>query len=74
MAHLLEVENLEYRYGNIKALHGLNFYVDEGEIVTLIGTNGAGKTTLTLLLCGLLKPTGGKIFYNGIVGTRHSAL
>lgn len=56
MAHLLEVENLEYRYGNIKALHGLNFYVDEGEIVTLIGTNGAGKTTTMHTLPALMIP------------------
>ena len=42
---LLQVENLEVKYGNIQALHGINFHVNEGEIVTLIGANGAGKTT-----------------------------
>ena len=42
---LLQVENLEVKYGNIQALHGISFHVNEGEIVTLIGSNGAGKTT-----------------------------
>jgi branched-chain amino acid transport system ATP-binding protein len=42
---LLSVENLRVSYGNIKALHGLNFQIDEGEIVCIIGANGAGKST-----------------------------
>ncbi len=42
---LLSIENLYVKYGNIEALHGLSFHVDEGEIVTLIGANGAGKST-----------------------------
>ncbi len=41
----LSVENLQVSYGNIKALHGLNFHIDQGEIVTIIGANGAGKST-----------------------------
>jgi branched-chain amino acid transport system ATP-binding protein len=42
---LLAVEDLQVSYGNIKALHGLNFQIDEGEIVCIIGANGAGKST-----------------------------
>ena len=41
----LSVENLQVSYGKIKALHGLNFHIDQGEIVTIIGANGAGKST-----------------------------
>lgn len=42
---LLSIENLYVKYGNIEALHGISFHVEEGEIVTLIGANGAGKST-----------------------------
>ncbi len=41
----LKVENLKVSYGNIKALHGVNFSVEAGEILTIIGANGAGKST-----------------------------
>ncbi len=55
---LLKVENLVVKYGNIEALHSISFYVDEGEIVTLIGANGAGKST-TLMSIGRLPPPEG---------------
>ena len=42
---LLEINNLEYSYGQVKAVKGISMHVNEGEIVTLIGSNGAGKTT-----------------------------
>jgi branched-chain amino acid transport system ATP-binding protein len=54
---LLKVENLRVAYGNIKALHGIDFTVDEGEIVTIIGANGAGKST-TLRAVSRMVPTG----------------
>jgi len=62
---LLEVQNLDVHYGVIQALHGLSLTVDKGEIVTLIGANGAGKTTTLLALSGLLRPTAGRILFNG---------
>ncbi len=61
---LLSVENLAVSYGRIKALHGLNFHVDEGEIVCIIGANGAGKST-TLRAISRLVPVepGSKISF-----------
>jgi branched-chain amino acid transport system ATP-binding protein len=57
----LEVTDLKVRYGNIEALHGLTFHVDEGEIVTLIGANGAGKTTTLLSISRVYPPEGPKV-------------
>jgi len=54
---LLAVEDLKVSYGNIKALHGLNFQIDEGEIVCIIGANGAGKST-TLKAISRMVPVG----------------
>ncbi len=67
MAPLLEVKNLHYYYGNIHSVKGIDLYVDEGEIVTLIGANGAGKTTTLQTISGLTSPRGvrGEITYNG---------
>ncbi|MCM0756830.1 ABC transporter ATP-binding protein [Desulfovibrio aminophilus] len=61
MSTLLEVTDLKVRYGNIEALHGLTFHVDEGEIVTLIGANGAGKTTTLLSISRVFPPEGPKV-------------
>ncbi|MGI6308591.1 MAG: ABC transporter ATP-binding protein [Dethiobacteria bacterium] len=58
---MLLVENVSTFYGNIQALKKINFTVEEGEIVTLIGANGAGKTTTLLTISGLLKPAEGRI-------------
>lgn len=62
---LLEVKNIKTYYGNICALKGVSFSVDEGEIVCLIGSNGAGKTTTLKTVTGLLHPQEGSIFFNG---------
>jgi len=64
MAPLLKVDNIEVYYGVIKALKGVSFEVNKGEIVALIGANGAGKTTILHTVTGLLKPKSGKILYN----------
>ena len=63
---LLSVEDLKVSYGNIKALHGLNFQIDEGEIVCIIGANGAGKST-TLKAISRMVPveTGTKMTFMG---------
>jgi len=62
---MLQVNNLEVFYGNIQALHGISFHVEEGEIVTIIGSNGAGKSTSLMAIAGLLKPRKGEIVYGG---------
>ena len=62
---LLEVKNLEVCYGVIRALKGISFEVNEGEIVTLIGANGAGKTTTMQSVMGLIPSSGGTVTYNG---------
>jgi branched-chain amino acid transport system ATP-binding protein len=62
---MLRLENVEVYYGNIRALHGISLYVEEGEIVTLIGSNGAGKTTTLHAVSGLLPPRGGSITFLG---------
>ncbi|MBQ6579725.1 MAG: ABC transporter ATP-binding protein [Oscillospiraceae bacterium] len=62
---LLEVKDLEVSYGVIKALKGISFEVNEGEIVTLIGANGAGKTTTMQSVIGLIPKKGGTVIYDG---------
>ncbi|HCF26154.1 MAG TPA: ABC transporter ATP-binding protein, partial [Cyanobacteria bacterium UBA11049] len=53
---MLEIKDIHTYYGNIHALKGVSLHVDEGEIVTLIGSNGAGKTTTLRTIQGLLRP------------------
>lgn len=65
MAPILQVENVEVYYGMIKALKGVSFEVNKGEIVALIGANGAGKTTILHTITGLLKAKSGSIVYKG---------
>jgi branched-chain amino acid transport system ATP-binding protein len=63
---LLAVEGLVARYGPIEALRGVDLVVDEGEIVTLIGSNGAGKSTLLMAISGVMPVVAGSIRYDGI--------
>ena len=62
---LLEVENIHSYYGHIHALRGVSLRVDEGEVVTLIGSNGAGKTTTLRSINGILVPREGRIVFRG---------
>ena len=64
---LLEVKNLEVCYGVIRALKGISFEVNQGEIVSLIGANGAGKTTTMQSIMGLIPIKSGTVTYDGQV-------
>ena len=65
MAALLSVHDLHVSYGAIKAVRGVSFDINEGEIVTLIGANGAGKSTTLNTVAGLIKPEAGTIELEG---------
>jgi branched-chain amino acid transport system ATP-binding protein len=62
---MLAVEEIHVYYGNIAALKGLSFTVDQGEIVTLLGSNGAGKSTTLRTISGLLRPRRGMVVFEG---------
>ncbi len=62
---MLQVEDLEVRYGGIAALRGLSFRVEAGQIVALLGANGAGKTTVMRAVTGLVTPRKGRILLEG---------
>jgi branched-chain amino acid transport system ATP-binding protein len=64
-SELLEVVDLEVRYGAIRAIKGISFHVGEGEIVALLGANGAGKTTTQKTISGMLRPSAGQITFLG---------
>ena len=63
MSKVLEIVNLEVSYGGIKALHGISFIVNTGEIVTLIGANGAGKSSTLRAISGMIGIKSGRIFF-----------
>src|SRR6185436_9854661 len=67
MGKILELTNVHSYYGHIHALKGVSLYVDEGEIVTLIGANGAGKSTTLRTISGLVRPRTGTVKFNGPV-------
>lgn len=70
---MLKVENLNVHYGKIHAIKGIDFEVNDGEIVTLIGANGAGKSTTLKTLSGILKPTSGTMVFNDVDLTKTKA-
>ena len=70
MSNILEIKDLNVRFGGIRAVDGISMNVQEGKIITLIGANGAGKSTILRSVSGIVRPTSGDILLNGesIVG------
>ena len=62
---MLKVKDLAVAYGRVQAVKGISFSVEQGTIVSLLGTNGAGKTTTLRTISGLLRPTAGEILFEG---------
>ena len=79
---MIRVESLTKTYPGrrgapgVKAVDGISFEVPEGQLVGLLGPNGAGKTTTVKMMCGLIKPDGGRISINGkdMINRRTEAL
>jgi len=61
----IEISNLNKQYNNIQAVKNINFKINKGSIVGLLGPNGCGKTTTIGMMLGLIKPTSGTVFING---------
>ena len=61
----IEIENLSKQYNNILAVRNINFKINKGSIVGLLGPNGCGKTTTIGMMLGLIKPTSGTVFIDG---------
>jgi len=64
-APIIDVEGVDFSYGRLQVLFDVSLQVEEGEALALLGTNGAGKSTLLRVLCGLERPSSGRITYNG---------
>jgi branched-chain amino acid transport system ATP-binding protein len=62
---IIQLIDVEVRYGAIKALHSISLHVDQGKIVTILGANGAGKSTTLRTISGLLRPARGSVLYDG---------
>src|SRR5271165_7104281 len=70
---LIELKCIAKTYGRVFAVGGVNFHVDRGEVVGLLGDNGAGKSTLIKMLAGAIQPTSGQIFVRGKPETNWNA-
>ena len=62
---MIQVENITKRYGTFVAVDGINFEIEEGEIVGFWGPNGAGKSTTMNMITGFIEPTSGRIIVDG---------
>ena len=69
---LLKLEGVSRRFGGVKAVSGVSFTVEPGELYGVIGPNGAGKTTLFILITGLIRPDAGSVVLDGVETTRKS--
>lgn len=65
MKELMRIEGLKMYFGGLKAIDGLDLVINEGETLGIIGPNGAGKTTLFNAICGVYRPTAGRITLDG---------
>ena len=65
MSNILEIKDLHVSYGGINAVKGVSFNVEQGKIITLVGSNGAGKSTILRSISGLVKPQSGSIKFDG---------
>ncbi|QJG66920.1 ATP-binding cassette domain-containing protein [Mycoplasma phocoenae] len=68
----IEIKNLVIDFGDAVAVDNVSFSIEQGELVTLLGPSGSGKSTTLNAISGLLRPTSGKIFFNGIDVTKYS--
>lgn len=66
---LLKTENLQAGYGTSQVLFGIDVSIQQGRVLTLLGRNGMGKSTFVKAVCGMIKPTGGKITFMGVDST-----
>ncbi|MBI9078665.1 MAG: ABC transporter ATP-binding protein [Pseudodesulfovibrio sp.] len=69
---MMELKSVNSFYGNIQALYDVNLYIDQGEIITLIGANGAGKSTTLMTVCGVVQARDGDVLYRDEPITRMS--
>lgn len=65
MAYKLEMRDISKSFGEVQSLHGVNFHVEDGEVVGLVGDNGAGKSTLIKIITGYHQPDSGEIYFRG---------
>ena len=75
MSNIIEIKNLKKSYKDVKAVKGIDFYVEEGKLFALLGPNGAGKSTTIDMICTALKPDSGSIIVDGkLVGKDDNAI
>ncbi|WP_346928143.1 ABC transporter ATP-binding protein [Clostridium sp.] len=66
MEKMIEIQNLKKSYGDVKAVDGIDFYVETGKLFAFLGPNGAGKSTTIDIICTFLKPDEGEVSINGL--------